>query len=69
MGALILFRPRPNRSHKRESPRPSSAEILFFTGVRYSRMVEATALADETPGPPPAEGVGATRRGRKPRRG
>ena len=58
MGDLIMMT-RPNHMSRREAPRDGAAEILFFTGVRYTRLTEAEfALASVTP----------PRRASKPRR-
>jgi hypothetical protein len=68
MGELILFRPGPGRSLKSKVPPASGAEIMFFTGVRYERMVEAAAVASGAD-PTPSETVGKAGRNRKRRRG
>jgi hypothetical protein len=39
MGELVLFRPRA-APRRRAGAEASSAEILFFTGVRIMRVVE-----------------------------
>ncbi len=58
MGDLIVMT-RPNQAVRRDLPVGESAAILFFTGVRYSRVTEPeTALASVTP----------PRRATKPRR-
>ena len=69
MGELILFRLQPSRSFRSDHPPSAEAEILFFTGVRYSRMIDPPTLADESGDPTPAEGLSGARRGRKRRRG
>lgn len=58
MGNLIVMT-RPANTVRREAPRDGSAAILFFTGVRYTRLTDAdVALASVTP----------PRRATKPRR-
>jgi hypothetical protein len=65
MSELILFRPRPGRTQQRGSPGLKEAEIMFFTGVRYERMVEASPTREEESiDPTPAEGTGSARPGR-----
>jgi hypothetical protein len=71
MGELVRFRPRGGRERKREneSARDESAQILFFTGVRYQRYGEA----DESPAidqrAPPSGDMGGAGGGRRKRRG
>ncbi|MDR3461088.1 MAG: hypothetical protein P4L76_02090 [Beijerinckiaceae bacterium] len=63
MGELVVM-VRPAGSARRHTPDSGSAEILFFTGVRYARMPDvADALASVTPGRRP------TRPRRGPRKG
>lgn len=66
MGELIMFRPRAGQSSKVTPPLESGAKIMFFTGVRYERMVETPLDVSE---PAPTESVGKSGRGRKRRRG
>ena len=68
MGELILF---PNfkaagRSDRAE-PRLRDATILFFTGVRYNREVEAAPVVIEQESPPNGgmDGTGGRRRKRR----
>jgi len=42
---------------------------MFFTGVRYERMVETPASADDALDPRPADGLGRPGARRKRRRG
>jgi hypothetical protein len=35
-----VIRFRPAKRHRRSAPQDRSAQILFFTGVRYQRMSE-----------------------------
>jgi hypothetical protein len=59
VGDLIVMA-RPNSSIRREAPQQGSASVLFFTGVRYTRVADVDpALASVTP----------PRRATKPRRG
>ena len=59
MSELILFRPRPGRTQQRGSPALTGAQIMFFTGVRYERMIEPPPTReDESIDPAPAEGYG-----------
>lgn len=50
MGEIIAFRPGARRAIKSVEAPPGGAQILFFLGVRYIRMDEATIdrLAGET---------------------
>ena len=49
MGVIVAMSG-SNRPVRREGAREGGAEILFFTGVRYSRMPEPDpALASVTP--------------------
>ena len=58
MGDLIMMT-RPAHPVRRDAPRSGEAEILFFTGVRYTRVSDPeAALASVTP----------PRRATKPRR-
>ena len=45
MGDLIVMT-RPTGQSRRETSQHVSAEILFFTGVRYHRMPEQIVLED-----------------------
>lgn len=70
MGDLISFRPSRNAARVNDPPPPHGAQILFFTGVRYDRRIEAaTALtsADEQDAPPKGgmDGTGGRRRKRR----
>ena len=53
MGEILLFRPRsgPVRE-QRSTARAESARILFFTGVRYERMLEAPQDDSDVTAPP-----------------
>ncbi len=70
MGDLILFRSHGGPIRKNKVLSASGAEIVFFTGVRYARMPEATAApeAADNIGAPPSGGMGGASR-RKRRRG
>ena len=59
MGDLIVMT-RPTQSVRRDAPTSGSANVLFFTGVRYTRMPEAD---------PALAGIVMPRRATKPRRG
>ncbi len=49
MGHLITMT-KPSYRVQRDAPSTGSAEILFFTGVRYARMPDTdAALASVTP--------------------
>ena len=49
MGDLIVMT-RSTRLSRGEAPKGGAAEILFFTGVRYTRLTDAdAALASVTP--------------------
>ena len=65
MGELIMLRPRTGQDSQAKAPLESDAKIIFFTGVRYERMVEPREDSD----PAPTESVGKPGRGRKRRRG
>lgn len=69
MGELILFRPRPGRILQKDAPQSREAQIMFFTGVRYERMIDPPAPADDVHDPRPANGLGRPGRSRKRRRG
>jgi hypothetical protein len=56
MNDLIRFR--PGKLHRRSGPGDRSAQILFFTGVRYHRMGE------EGFAPTPHEPCSARRNGK-----
>lgn len=43
MGEVIAFRQMARRTRKMMEPPTSGAQILFFLGVRYMRMDDATA--------------------------
>jgi hypothetical protein len=70
MGEMILFRLRASTNRKeRDSAERAGARIVFFTGVRYSRMPETVyAAGSGDSGAPPAGDLGGARRGRR-RRG
>jgi hypothetical protein len=69
MGEVILFRPRPGRTQPRGSPALKEAQIMFFTGVRYERMIEPPPTPEgESIDPAPVEGTGSARHGRRRRR-
>jgi hypothetical protein len=66
MGELVLFRPRQGRSSISIDAPPSSAQIMFFTGVRYERMTEPAAPQREGGiDPSPTKSVGKSGGGRK----
>ena len=65
MGELIMLRPRTGQDSQAKAPLESGAKIIFFTGVRYERMVEPREESD----PAPTQSVGKPGRGRKRRRG
>jgi hypothetical protein len=56
MGDVILFSPK-RQSARRRDGEGTSAQIMFFTGVRYQRMSDA-ACAEATGGTPLSEGGG-----------
>lgn len=64
MGKVIAFRPSANRA-QRKLISNGGAEILFFLGVRYSRMEDPP---NTTSGAPRATG-GESVRGKKRKRG
>lgn len=68
MGDLILFQPSRSaaRSHV-SAPLSQDATILFFTGVRYKREVEAAPIPIEHESPPKGglDGTGGRRRKRR----
>jgi len=70
MGEVILFRLRASTNRKdRDLAARAGAQIVFFTGVRYSRSPESVCAAGAgDSGAPPAGDVGGARRGRR-RRG
>ena len=45
MGDLVSMTPSTNPSRFRPRPAGETAEILFFTGVRYYRMPDAVPVA------------------------
>lgn len=54
MGEIILFEPRPRGASSRAAVAPEcAAQILFFTGVRYTAYVEPTARTDGRSGGKP----------------
>jgi hypothetical protein len=70
MGDLILFRPSRNAARLSSAPaQPQDAHILFFTGVRYKREIEAVApeISVEHGAPPKGgiDGAGGRRRKRR----
>jgi hypothetical protein len=66
MGDLVVFRPRSNAApDARAQSRSESAEIVFFTGVRYERF-ELTP--PEAKRPPPKGGLDGTGRGKRKKR-
>jgi len=69
MGELILFRPRLGRTLQESVSRPREAQIMFFTGVRYERMIDPPSSADDALDPRPADGLGRPGARRKRRRG
>lgn len=65
MADVILFSPRRQPASTRPSdPETASAQIMFFTGVRYQRMTEAASL-DGGGGRPTTAGGGVGKRKRK----
>ena len=52
MGDLIVMT-RPTGLSRREMPRNVSADILFFTGVRYQRLPEQVSVEDAIVASPP----------------
>lgn len=59
MGDLVVFRPRSNAApDPGAESRSESAEIVFFTGVRYERLEE----------PPPKGGLNGAGRGKRKKR-
>jgi hypothetical protein len=65
MGDLVVFRPRSNAAPDAwAQSRFESAEIVFFTGVRYERL-EAPPEAKR---PPPKGGLDGTGRGKRKKR-
>ena len=48
MAEILVFRARPRKEHEVETRYVESAQILFFTGVRYMRMDDADANAGKT---------------------
>lgn len=67
MVEIVLFRPQQGQIRKsRANTQGTSARILFFTGVRYERFVEAKPpLAKGDSGAPPAGDLGGRRRRRR----
>ena len=70
MGNVVAFRPRGENARRRPALAPgASAEILFFTGVRYERHVDVSDASQTarprdgsgSPGGTPA-GAGAGKR-------
>jgi len=64
MGEIIAFRPRETRAARDAARGTGEAEILFFLGVRYSRLEEQ----EPTPGgqtPERDSGVGGGRKRRR----
>lgn len=69
MGELVLFRPVGGQERKNRPMRGESAQILFFTGVRYQRAEPATPAFEGGSSAPPSDGMGGAGRGRRKRRG
>jgi hypothetical protein len=69
MGELVLFRPVGGQERKSRSLRGESAQILFFTGVRYQRAEPAAPAREGGSNAPPSDGMGGAGRGRRKRRG
>lgn len=44
MAEILVFRAKPRSERKAGSHRAESAEILFFTGVRYMRIEDADTI-------------------------
>jgi hypothetical protein len=66
MGDLVLFRPRSNAAPDASAAnRSESAEIVFFTGVRYERF---EAPPHEAKRPPPRGGLNGAGRGKRKKR-
>jgi hypothetical protein len=62
MGDVILFSPRRQSSAgRRRIGESDSAEIMFFTGVRYQRMSDS-ACAEATGGRPKDGNLGGKRK-------
>jgi hypothetical protein len=64
MAEIIAFQPRQTRAKQDAAPATGGAEILFFLGVRYSRMEEQ----EPTPGgeaPAHESGLGGGRKRRR----
>jgi hypothetical protein len=59
VGDLIVMT-RSNHPVRRDAPNAGSANVLFFTGVRYTRMLDID---------PALAGIVTPRRATKPRRG
>ena len=69
MGELILFRSAAS-PRKDGAERSDTAQILFFTGVRYQRMPEPTVGSEGGDSDAPRSGgVGGAGGGRRKRRG
>ena len=71
MGKLVLFRLAEDRERKSRASGDETAQILFFTGVRYQRFAETDVGASAPAADrcaPPSDGLGGDGGGRK-RRG
>ena len=67
MGDLVFFRPRSKAAPDGGAERQfESAEIVFFTGVRYERL--EAPLTPEAKRPPPRGGVNGAGRGKRKKR-
>ena len=65
MGQIIAFRPRAKSAQQAATPMPGGAQILFFLGVRYSRMEDERELpATREPDQDSSQGCGRKRRKR-----
>jgi hypothetical protein len=65
MGQVIAFKPRARTSQHPAVPIAGGAQILFFLGVRYSRMEDARDFpATQEPDQDSGQGGGRKRRKR-----
>lgn len=68
MGDLVMLRPRSNAAPRLEAQqRSESAQIVFFTGVRYERFEPPQPCATRTRTPPNG-GMNGAGRGKRKRR-
>ena len=69
MAEILVFRARPRSEHEVEKRYAESAQILFFTGVRYMRMDDADAIGlsvRKKPASKPIASKGSGRNGKPP---